>query len=170
MKEYLLIGCAQLYVGDIEIIFESVAASKTSIKHENEDLVAHENEVVHEEDQNSLPSDSEKFEETSHEYEEFFIENTEDNFETHATLEMKQRASTDGCLNYEGVPTDGCSHLYVGDIETTFESVVPNQTFIKHKNEGLVVVEQETITTSPSPLEIHEVGPSKKEEYEEVHL
>ena len=50
-------------------------------------------------------------------HEEVFIENTEDNFETHATLEMKQRASTDGCLNYEGVPTSGCSQLYVGDIE-----------------------------------------------------
>ena len=61
-------------------------------------------EVVHEEDINSLPSDSKKYEETSHKYEEFFIENTERNFETHATLEMKQRASTDGCLNYEGVP------------------------------------------------------------------
>ena len=34
--------------------------------------------------------------------ENFFIENTEDNFETRATLEMKQRASIDGCLNYEG--------------------------------------------------------------------
>ena len=68
-------------------------------------------EVVHEYDQNSLPSDSKKYEETSHEYEEVFIENTEDNFEIHATLEMKQRASTDGCLNYEGVPTVGCSHI-----------------------------------------------------------
>ena len=47
-------------------------------------------EVVNEDDKNSLPSDSKKYEETSHEYEEFFIENTEDNFETHATLEMKQ--------------------------------------------------------------------------------
>ena len=43
-------------------------------------------EVVHEDDQNSLPSESEKYEETSHEYEEVFIENTEHNFETHATL------------------------------------------------------------------------------------
>ena len=34
-------------------------------------------EVVHEKDRNSLPSDSEKYEETSHEYEEFSIENTE---------------------------------------------------------------------------------------------
>ena len=31
--------------------------------------------------------------------------------------------STDGCLNYEGVPTDGCSQLYVGDIEIIFENV-----------------------------------------------
>ena len=64
-------------------------------------------EVVHEEDRNSLPSDSKKYEETSHEYEEKSIENTEDHFETHSTLEMKQGESTDGCLNYEGVPTDG---------------------------------------------------------------
>ena len=39
-------------------------------------------EVVHEEDRNSLPSDSEKCEETSYKYEEVSIENTEDNFET----------------------------------------------------------------------------------------
>ena len=77
-------------------------------------------EVVHEEDRNSLPSDSKKYEETSHEYEEFSIENTEDNLETHSTLEMKQTESNDGCLSYEGVPTDGFSHLYVGDIEITF--------------------------------------------------
>ena len=30
-------------------------------------------EVVHEDDQNSLPSDSEKYEETSHEYEIFLL-------------------------------------------------------------------------------------------------
>ena len=48
-----------------------------------------------------------KDEETSHEYEENSIENIEYHFETHSTLEMKQRASTDGCLNYEGVPNDG---------------------------------------------------------------
>ena len=62
-------------------------------------------EVVHEEDINSLPSDSKKYEETSHEYEELSIENIEDNFDTHSTLEMKQRESNDGCLNYEGVIT-----------------------------------------------------------------
>ena len=47
-------------------------------------------ELVHEDDLNSLPSDSEKYEETSHEYEEVFIGNTKDNFKTHATLEVKQ--------------------------------------------------------------------------------
>ena len=71
---------------------------------------------------------------------------------------------------YEGVPTDGCSHLYVGDIEINFESDAAIQTSIKHENEYLVAVEEETISTSPSPLELHEVGPSNKEEYEEVHL
>ena len=127
-------------------------------------------EVVHEEDQNSLPSDSEIDKDTSHKYEEVSIENTEDNFKTDSTLEMKRRASTDGCLKYEGVPTNGCSHLYVGDIEITFESVVASQNSIKHENEDLVAVEEETISTSPSPLDLHEVGPSKKEEDEEVHL
>ena len=47
-------------------------------------------EVVHEEDRNSLQSDYEKYQETSHEYEEFSIKNTEDNFETHSTLEMNK--------------------------------------------------------------------------------
>ena len=88
-------------------------------------------ELVHEDDRNSLPSDSEKYEETSHEYEEVFIENTEDNFETHATLEMKQRASTDGCLKYEGVPIDGFSQIYVGDIDIRFKNVSSSQNSIK---------------------------------------
>ena len=83
-------------------------------------------------------------------------------------------------MNYEGVPTDGCSHLYVGtdgcshlyvgDIEITFESVAAIKTSIKHENDYLVAFEEETRWTSPSPLELHEVGPSKKEEHEEVHL
>ena len=47
---------------------------------------------------------------------------------------MKQWESTDGCLNYEKVPTDGCSHLYVGDIEINFESVSVSQNSIKHEN------------------------------------
>ena len=89
-------------------------------------------EVVHEEDINSLPSDSEKYEETSHKYEEVFIENTEDNFETHATLEMKQREYIDGCLKYEGVSNYGCSKIYFGDIYIRFKNFVASQNSIKH--------------------------------------
>ena len=82
-------------------------------------------------------------------------------------MDMDQRASTDGCLNYEGVPTDGCSHLYFGDIEINFKIFVANQ---KYENEYLVTIEEETRSTSLSPLGLHEVGPSKKEEDEKVHL
>ena len=125
---------------------------------------------LHYEDGKSLPSDSVKDEETSHEYEEVSIENIEDHLETHPTLEMKQRESTDGCLNYEGVPTDVCSQLYVGGIEIIFQNFVVSQNSIKHENEDLVAIEEETRSTSPSPLELHEVGPSKKEEDVEVQL
>ena len=48
---------------------------------------------------------------------------------------MKQRASTDGCLNYIGVPTDGCSQLYVGDIEIRFQNVAASQISHEHKYE-----------------------------------
>ena len=54
---------------------------------------------------------------------------------------MKQRASTDGCLNNEGVPIDGCSQLYVGDIEIRFQNVAIIKISSKHENEDLVVVE-----------------------------
>ena len=56
-------------------------------------------------------------------------------------MDMDQRESTDGCLNYEGVPTIGCSHLYVADIEITFESVAASQTSIRNENEDLLAVE-----------------------------
>ena len=79
-------------------------------------------------------------------------------------------ASTDRCLKSEGVPTDGCSKIYVGDIEIIFQNVSTSQNSIKHENEDLVAVEEETKSTSPSPLELHEAGPSKKEEDEEVYL
>ena len=92
----------------------------------------------------------------------FLLKNTVDHFKTHSTLEMKQRASTDGCLNYEGVPTDGCSQLYVGDIEIRFQNVAARQNSIKHENEYLVAVEEETRSTSPSPLELHEVGLARR--------
>ena len=65
-------------------------------------------------------------------------------------------------MNYERVPTNGFSQIYVGDIEIRFESVAARKNSIKHENEYLVAVEEETRSTSPSPLELHEVGPSKK--------
>ena len=77
---------------------------------------------LHYEDRKSLPSDFEKYEETSHENEKLSLKIIEYHSETHSTVDMDQRASTDGCLNCEGVPTDGCSLLYVGDIEIRFEN------------------------------------------------
>ena len=73
--------------------------------------------VLHQEDRKSLPSEFEKDEETSHEKGEEYLETIEYNSKTNSTMDMDQRASNDGFLNYEGVPTDGCSHLYVGDID-----------------------------------------------------
>ena len=64
----------------------------------------------------------------------FLLKNIEDNFETHATLEMKQRESIDGCLNYEGVPTDGCSQIYFGHIEIIFQKFSASQNSIQHEN------------------------------------
>ena len=83
---------------------------------------------------------------------------------------MKQRESNDGCLNYDSVPTGRCSQIYVGDIEIIFKKISAIQISSKHENKELVAVEEETRSISPSPLELHEVGPSKKEEDEEVHL
>ena len=68
---------------------------------------------------------------------------------------MKQIESIDGCLNYEWVTTDECSQLYVGDIDIIFQKISAMQMSIKHENEDLVAVEEETISTSPSPLELH---------------
>ena len=44
-----------------------------------------------------------------------------------------QRESIDGSLNYEGEPIDGCSQLYVGDIDIIFENV--DASLISHNNE-----------------------------------
>ena len=68
------------------------------------------------------------------------------------------------------MPTDGCSQLYVGDIEIKFENFVAIQSPHKHEDEYLVIDNEEPRSISPSPLELHEIGPSKKEEDEEVHL
>ena len=46
----------------------------------------------------------EKNEETSHDNEQEYLETIEYHSKTHSTMYMDQRASTDGCLNYEGVP------------------------------------------------------------------
>ena len=72
-------------------------------------------------------------------------------------------------MNYERVPTDGCSQLYVGDIEIKFENVSAIQISHEHKDEDLVVASnEEPRSTSPSPLELQEVGQIKKKEEEEV--
>ena len=70
---------------------------------------------------------------------------------------MDQRASTNGCLNCEGVPTDGCSHLYVGDIEIRFENVFTRKISHKHEDEDLVTDKEEPRSAFPSPLELQEV-------------
>ena len=57
-------------------------------------------EVVHEEDINSLPNDFEKYEETSQKKEEEYLETIEYHSETNSAIDMDQRAFTDGCLNY----------------------------------------------------------------------
>ena len=51
---------------------------------------------------------------------------------------MDQRESTDGCLNSEGVPTDGCSQLYVGDIVIIFDNFDAIQISHEHEDEYLV--------------------------------
>ena len=83
-----------------------------------------EEKELHQEDRKSVPNDFEKDEETSHEKEEEYLETIKYHSETNSTVDMDQRASIDGCLNCEGVPADGCSQLYVGDIEIKFENFV----------------------------------------------
>ena len=65
-------------------------------------------------------------------------------------------------MNYEGVPTYGCSQLYVGDIEIRFENVAAIQISHEHKDEYLVADNEEPRSTSPSPLELQEVEIKKK--------
>ena len=79
---------------------------------------------------------------------------------------MDQRASTNGCLNCEGVPTDGCSQLYVGDIEIIFENIAARQIYHKHEDQYLLIDNEEPRSTSPSPLELQEVDQIKKKEEE----
>ena len=46
---------------------------------------------------------------------------------------VNQREYTNGCLNCKGVPTYGCSQLYVSDIEIIFEIFFTIQ--ISHEHE-----------------------------------
>ena len=75
---------------------------------------------------------------------------------------------TGGSLNYEGIPIDGCSQLYVGDIDIRFESVNARQSYHEHEYEYLVVVNEEPISIFLSPLELQEVDQIKKKEEEKV--
>ena len=84
-------------------------------------------------------------------------------------MDMDQRSSTDGCLNYEGVPNDGCSQLYVGDIEIIYENVTAIQIYHEHKDEYLVATNEEPRSASPSPLEVQGFDQIQNEEEEEVH-
>ena len=83
-------------------------------------------------------------------------------------MDMDQRASIDGCLNCDGVPIDGFSQLYVGDIEIRFENVVASQISHNHKDEELVEANEKPRSTSPSPLKLQEVNQIKKKEEDDV--
>ena len=48
---------------------------------------------------------------------------------------VKIKENIYGSLNYERVPTDGCSQLYVGDIEIRFENVSAIQIYHSHEYE-----------------------------------
>ena len=69
-------------------------------------------------------------------------------------------------MNYEGVPTHGCSQLYVGDIEIRFESVAAIQIFHDHEYEDLVAHNEELRSTFPTPLQLQEVDQMKKNKEE----
>ena len=89
---------------------------------------------------------------------------------TLSTVDMDQRESIDGCLNCKGVPINVFSHLYVGDIEITFEDVAASQISHEHKYEEIVATNEEPRSTYPSPLEFQEVDQIKQKEEEEVRF
>ena len=125
-------------------------------------------EALHQEDRKSLPSNFEKNEETSHENEEKSLGTIEYHSKKHSNVDMDQRASIDGWLNCERVPTDGCSQLYVGDIQIIFKNVYARQSYHGHEYEYLVADNEEPRSTSPSPLELQEVDQIKREEEEDI--
>ena len=63
---------------------------------------------------------------------------------------MLETIPIDGCSSFSSTYTEGCTPLYVGNIDISLEEKVP-------------------ISTSTSPLEFHEVDPREREE-EDVHL
>ena len=65
-------------------------------------------------------------------------------------------------MNYEGEPIDGCSQIYVGDIDIRFENVPANQISHKHEDEYVVRDNEEPRSTSPTPLELQEVDRRRK--------
>ena len=81
---------------------------------------------------------------------------------------VKIKENLYGSLNYERVPTDGCSKIYAGDIEIRFQNVIASQISHEHEDEDLVEDNEEPRSTSPSPLELQEVDQIKKKEEEEV--
>ena len=48
-----------------------------------------------------------------------------------------QRESIDGSLNYERVPIDGCSQLYVGDIRSYLKMLLQDKFLIRMKTKTL---------------------------------
>ena len=124
---------------------------------------------LQQQDRKSLPSDFEKDGETSHENEEEYLETIEYHSNTQYTMDMDQRESTDGCLKRDKVPIDGCSQLYVGDIEIRFKNFAASQISHEHKDEYHVSANEEPRSTSPSPLELQGVDQIQNEEEEEVH-
>ena len=71
-------------------------------------------------------------------------------------------------MNYERVPTNGCSQLYASDIEIIFQNISTSKTSHEHKYEEIVAANEEPRSTSPSPLELQEVDHIKKKDEEEV--
>ena len=67
-----------------------------------------------------------------------------------------KREFIDGSLNYERVPTNGCSQLYYCDIEIRFQNYAASQISHEHKYEEIVAANEEPSSTSPSPLELQE--------------
>ena len=71
--------------------------------------------------------------------------------------ENKLTILADGGCENKRESTDGCSQLYVGDIDIIFENVAASQISHEHTDEYLVADNEEPRLTFSSPLEIQEV-------------